>query len=165
VGRVASLLVAVATAGPVVMAGCVPRAERADAMVASDTPSGGAGEPAPAATTLEGAQLPGTRLVQIGLATWYGASLAGHRTASGERFDPQGMTAAHRTLPLGTWVEVRRTDGQGPAVRVRINDRGPAVSGVRGSHRIIDLSRRAAQELGIVRLGTAEVSVRVVAGP
>ena len=129
--------------------------------MASHGQSGSAGATARPATTIDGAQLRDTRLVQVGLATWYGASLAGHRTASGERFDPGAMTAAHRSLPLGSWVEVRRTDGQGPSVRVRINDRGPYGS----SHRIIDLSRRAAQELGIVRLGTAEVSVRVVSGP
>ncbi len=98
--------------------------------------------------------------VQVGYATWYGAALAGHKTASGERFDPSRMTAAHRTLPLGTWVDVRRVD-TGQSVRVRINDRGPFGH----PERIIDLSRAAAEKLGIVRLGTARVEVRVVAGP
>ena len=56
--------------------------------------------------------------VQEGNATWYGRALAGHHTASGERFDPSKMTAAHRTLPLGTWVEVLRVD-TGQSVRVR----------------------------------------------
>lgn len=98
--------------------------------------------------------------VQVGYATWYGAALAGHRTASGERFDPREMTAAHRTLPLGTWVEVRRVD-TGGSVRVRINDRGPFGH----ADRVIDLSRAAAKKLGIVKLGTARVEVRVVQGP
>ena len=98
--------------------------------------------------------------VQNGLATWYGGKLAGHRTASGETFDPTAMTAAHLTLPLGTWVEVRRTS-DGRTVRVRINDRGPFGD----PRRIIDLSKHAAQVLGIVKKGSAEVSVRVIPAP
>lgn len=98
--------------------------------------------------------------VQNGLATWYGGKLAGRRTASGEKFDPQAMTAAHLTLPLGTWVEVRRAS-DGRTVRVRINDRGPFGD----PRRIIDLSKHAAQELGIVKKGSAEVSVRVIPAP
>jgi rare lipoprotein A len=97
---------------------------------------------------------------QVGDATWYGGKLAGHRTASGERFDPRRMTAAHRTLPLGTWVEVRRVD-TGARVRVRINDRGPFGH----EERIIDLSRAAADKLGIRKAGVARVEVRVVSGP
>jgi rare lipoprotein A len=94
------------------------------------------------------------------MATWYGGKLAGHKTASGERFDPSQMTAAHRTLPLGTWVEVTRVD-TGKSVRVRINDRGPFGH----ADRIIDLSRAAADQLDMVRAGVAEVRVRVVDGP
>ena len=96
-----------------------------------------------------------------GLATWYGAQLAGRKTASGERFDPDALTAAHRTLPFGTWVEVRRTSGSSRAVRVRINDRGPF-----GDHkRVIDVSRKAAQILDMVKDGVVPVEVRVVSGP
>jgi rare lipoprotein A len=80
--------------------------------------------------------------------------------ANGKRFDPDRMTAAHRTLPLGTWVEVRREDGSG-SVRVEITDRGPF--GHAG--RIIDLSRAAADKIGIRKAGIAPVEVRVVAGP
>ncbi len=98
--------------------------------------------------------------VQRGYASWYGASLAGHRTASGERFDPTKMTAAHRTLPFGTWVEVRRVDG-GAATRVRITDRGPFGH----DDRIIDLARAAAEKLGMLKSGVALVEVRVVDGP
>jgi rare lipoprotein A (peptidoglycan hydrolase) len=94
-----------------------------------------------------------------GQASWYGAELAGHKTANGERFDPNAMTAAHRTLPFGTWVEVRRSD-TGRAVRVRINDRGPFARG-----RVLDLSRRAAQALDMLRAGVAPVELRRVAGP
>jgi rare lipoprotein A len=97
---------------------------------------------------------------QVGLATWYGDKFAGRKTSSGERFDPTAMTAAHRKLKLGTWVEVRRVD-TGSTVRVRINDRGPWGD----DRRIIDLSRAAADKLGIVREGVAKVEVRVVSGP
>ncbi len=96
---------------------------------------------------------------QTGYASWYGAALAGHHTASGERFDPDGLTAAHRTLKLGTWVEVRRRDN-GRWVRVKVNDRGPV------SHRfVIDLSHGAAAILGMVRMGVAPVEIRLVPGP
>jgi rare lipoprotein A len=97
---------------------------------------------------------------QVGNATWYGGAFAGKKTASGERFDPSLYTAAHRKLAFGTWVEVRRVD-TGRVVRVRINDRGPFGH----ADRIIDLSRKAAEELDIVRAGTARVELRVVGGP
>ena len=90
-----------------------------------------------------------------GIASYYGKKLSGHKTASGERYDPDKLTAAHRTLPFGTIVEVTRTDGR--TVRVRINDRGPFVKG-----RVIDLSRRAAEKIGLLRDGVADVTVSVV---
>jgi rare lipoprotein A len=97
---------------------------------------------------------------QVGYATWYGRRFAGRMTANGERFDPNRMTAAHRTLPFGTWVEVKRVD-TGALVRVRITDRGPFGH----DDRIIDLSRVAAQKLGFVDAGLARVELRVVSGP
>jgi hypothetical protein len=98
--------------------------------------------------------------VQQGYATWYGGRLAGHRTANGERYDPRRMTAAHRTLPFGTWVEVTCIE-TGRRVRVRITDRGPFGH----ADRIIDLSRAAADQLGIRARGLALVALHVVAGP
>jgi rare lipoprotein A len=98
--------------------------------------------------------------VQVGYATWYGRTFAGRRTASGERFDPAKMTAAHRTLPFGTWVEVKRVE-TGDTVRVRINDRGPFGH----EDRIIDLSRAAALKIGFNKQGLMRVEVRVVSGP
>ena len=98
--------------------------------------------------------------VQAGYATWYGGRLAGHHTANGELFDPRQMTAAHRSLPFGTWVEVTCVD-TGMRVRVRITDRGPFGH----EDRIIDLSRAAADHLGIRYRGVAPVEVRVVQGP
>jgi rare lipoprotein A len=96
---------------------------------------------------------------QIGLATWYGQSFAGRKTASGERFDPSAMTAAHRKLPFNTWVEVKRVD-TGSVVRVRITDRGPWGD----DRKIIDLSHAAADKLGIVAMGAARVELRIVSG-
>ncbi|HEY3815525.1 MAG TPA: septal ring lytic transglycosylase RlpA family protein [Polyangiaceae bacterium] len=100
--------------------------------------------------------------VQDGNATWYGAAFAGRRTASGEPFNPLALTAAHRTLPFGTWVEVTRVD-TGASVRVRITDRGPYAAA--SQHRIIDLSRGAAERIDLVRAGVTRVEVRVVEGP
>lgn len=99
-------------------------------------------------------------VAQSGYATWYGRRFAGRRTANGERFDPTRMTAAHLTLPFGTWVEVTRVD-TGQRVRVRITDRGPYGS----ASRIIDLSEAAARELDMLRSGVAEVELRIVEGP
>ena len=91
--------------------------------------------------------------VGSGMASWYGNELAGHRTASGERFDPNELTAAHRTLPLGTHVRVTY---HGRSVVVRINDSGPFAG-----HRVIDLSRAAAEEIGLRRAGSGPVTLAV----
>lgn len=97
---------------------------------------------------------------QVGMATWYGSSFAGKKTASGERFDPSAMTCAHRKLPFGTWVEVRRVD-TGAVVRVRVTDRGPWGD----DSKIIDVSRAAGKQLGLMGSGSAKVELRVVSGP
>jgi rare lipoprotein A len=92
---------------------------------------------------------------QQGLASWYGPDFHGKRASSGEIYDMHAMTAAHRTLPLGTLVRVRHLQNN-RSVDVRINDRGPFV---REHERIIDLSYAAAQHLGVVGPGTAPVEV------
>ena len=94
---------------------------------------------------------PAGDLLDEGVASYYGASFRGRPTASGEPFDPDGLTAAHRTLPFGTClrVESART---GRSVEVRVNDRGPFVEG-----RILDLSERAARDLGLTAQGVARV--------
>lgn len=99
--------------------------------------------------------------VQRGLASWYGRGDGYHGkvTASGERFDRNRLTAAHFTLPFGTRVEVRNLKN-GRKVVVRINDRFPEAT--LGKGRIIDLSYRAAKELGMVRDGVVPVEVKVV---
>jgi rare lipoprotein A len=96
---------------------------------------------------------------QIGIASWYGRAFAGKRTASGERFDPNALTAAHRTLPLGSTAKVTDT-ASGYSVQVRINDRGPLRRG-----RIIDLSRQAAMLLDMTHDGVTEVRVQLVLQP
>lgn len=90
------------------------------------------------------------------MASWYGEPFHGRTTASGERYDQEGLTAAHKSLPFGTWVRVENL-GNGRSVRVRITDRGPFVD-----DRIIDLSRAAARSLRLLGPGTARVRLEVV---
>ncbi len=94
--------------------------------------------------------------VQDGMASWYGGSLHGGPTASGERFDKNAMTAAHRTLPMNTRVRVT-SKRNGRTVEVRINDRGPY-----GKGRIIDLSEAAAKRLDMIEAGVVPVRVEVI---
>jgi len=96
---------------------------------------------------------------ETGYASWYGGKFQGRKTASGEIFDTNLLTAAHKTLPFGTVVKVTNL-GNGLSVTVRINDRGPFVEG-----RIIDLSRAAAEKLGMMGSGVAYVKVEVVSAP
>ncbi|MCX7593657.1 MAG: septal ring lytic transglycosylase RlpA family protein [Fischerella sp.] len=91
-----------------------------------------------------------------GVASYYGYDFSGNRTATGERFNPEGMTAAHRSLPFGTRVRVTNTRN-GRSVVVRINDRGPFVRG-----RVIDLSAGAARILGMMRSGIAPVKIEIL---
>ena len=100
-------------------------------------------EPAPTPT-------PGAHLVK---ASWYGPGLAWRKTTSGETFNPRALTAASRALPIGSVVKVTNPPN-GKSVSVRINDRGPFVLG-----RSLDLSRRAAEKLGIIHMGVASVKV------
>ena len=92
-----------------------------------------------------------------GIASYYGRRFHGRRTASGEPFDMHGFTAAHRTLPFGSLVRVTNPRN-GRSVTVRINDRGPFVRG-----RTIDVSRAAAEELGMIARGHASVELELLA--
>jgi rare lipoprotein A len=113
-------------------------------VLASDPPFA----PAPSA--------PQETVIGRGSASYYAAKFDGRRTASGERFDNDEMTAAHRTLPFGTLVRVTNVTN-GRSVVVRINDRGPFTRG-----RMIDVSHAAAQELGLIARGHATVELAVV---
>lgn len=94
----------------------------------------------------------------LGYASWYGSE-SGNRVANGEKFRPKAVTAAHTTLPLPSYVEVTALE-TGRTILVRVNDRGPFARG-----RILDLSRGAAEQLGVRRQGIAAVRVRVVDPP
>jgi rare lipoprotein A len=92
---------------------------------------------------------------ETGIASWYGPGFHGNYTANGEVYDMYGISAAHKTLPFGTIVRVVEIE-TGRSIVVRINDRGPFIEG-----RIIDLSKGAAEKLGIVEKGIAEVGLRI----
>ena len=94
--------------------------------------------------------------MEEGKASWYGVPYHGRRAASGEIFDMEKLTAAHRTLPFNTRVEVTNLEN-GRSVVVRINDRGPYVEG-----RVIDLSQAAARELRFLGRGTTKVRLKVL---
>jgi rare lipoprotein A len=91
--------------------------------------------------------------LETGIASWYGRQFQGRKTASGERFDMDALTAAHPNLPFGSWVRVRNLLN-GRSVDVRINDRGPYIK-----RRIIDLSRAAARALGVSGTYQVELSL------
>lgn len=93
------------------------------------------------------------KVEQVGTASWYGQAQQGNRTANGETFNPNALTAAHPTLPLGTMAVVTNLE-TGKSVTVRINDRGPYAKG-----RKIDLSRAAAQQIGMKKEGVAKVKI------
>jgi rare lipoprotein A len=98
-------------------------------------------------------------LTETGIASWYGIPYDGRRAASGETFDMKKLTAAHRTLPFDTWVEVTNL-ANNKRVDVRINDRGPFING-----RIIDLSQAAAREIDMLTAGIVRVKIKVIRKP
>lgn len=99
------------------------------------------------------------RFKQTGLASWYGRQFHGKKTASGERFDMNALTAAHPSLPLNCYVKVTNK-GNGKSVVVRINDRGPF-----HSNRVLDLSYGAAKAIGLTQSGTGNVAIERVETP
>lgn len=96
---------------------------------------------------------------EVGIASWYGPGFHGNFTANGKVYDMYGISAAHKTLPFGTIVKVVEIE-TGRSVVVRINDRGPFIEG-----RIIDLSKGAAERLGIVQKGITKVGLRILRWP
>lgn len=145
-----------APAFPIRLTADVSPADTAQAPEATPTP-----EAAPAEEpTAEPAEAPAAtrRSLGSGIASYYGAELAGNPTASGERFDPSDLTAAHRTLPFGTKLDVTNPR-TGQSVVVRVNDRGPF-----HRSRLIDLSKEAARRIGLVRTGTGRVEIAIVEG-
>ena len=132
--------------------GTRPRPSRTPVPPATSTPA----TPTPEAPPPLVKPTPPRPAVQTGKASWYGDAHHGKKTASGEAYDMHELTAAHRSLPLGTRVRVINVEND-RAVVVRINDRGPFVRG-----RIIDLSRAAARELGPLGSGVFTVRIEVL---
>lgn len=112
-----------------------------------------AANPAPAAQEASN-QCKATQMIGSGKASWYGPGFHGRKTANGEIFNMNAMTAAHKTLPLGTWLQVENKKN-GESLIVRVNDRGPYIKG-----RVLDLSRQAAVRLGLEEQGVGEVTIR-----
>lgn len=100
-----------------------------------------------------------TRTTETGIASWYGYPYHGRHAANGEIYDMEKLTAAHRTLPFGTWVRVTNLTNS-KTVDVRITDRGPFIDG-----RIIDLSKAAAREIDMIGPGLARVRVDIISAP
>jgi rare lipoprotein A len=114
---------------------------------------------APAPQEHEAAPSGKPAVTQTGKASWYGPGFHGKETASGETFDQHALTAAHRTLPLGTEAKVTNVD-TGQSVTVEITDRGPAVK-----DRQIDLSKAAAKQIGLTKKGVAKVKIEAQPPP
>jgi rare lipoprotein A len=141
------------------MSGCVssPRfTEKSHVPSAESLPNEQAGKPAPAIQPQGGVQHGKALLTLEGIASYYADDFNGKKTANGETYDMNGLTAAHRSLPFGTKVRVTNLEN-GRQVVVRINDRGPFQLS-----RIIDLSLGAAKELGMIANGTAKVKLEVI---
>src|SRR5690625_4693794 len=138
------------------ISGCAPGAKLVPTVLPAVSAAVGARAQAPAETATEAAV--GTARHITGNASWYGPGFAGRHTANGEVFDPGELTAAHRTLPFNTRVRVTHA-GSGQNVVVRINDRGP----FKGD-RVIDLSRAAADAIGLTASGVAMVHLEILSG-
>ncbi|MDZ5648444.1 septal ring lytic transglycosylase RlpA family protein [Nitrospirillum sp. BR 11828] len=152
--------------GALLMTGCAHKADQQGPAVVQKTPSPGAAAAGqPTYKVGNPYQIGGIWYYpradydydQTGIASWYGPGFHQERTANGEIFDQNELTAAHQTLPMPSLVRVTNLDN-GRSIVVRINDRGPFAAG-----RIIDLSRRAAQLLGMEQQGTAKVRVQILA--
>jgi rare lipoprotein A len=152
-----SILILVLTGLGLIFSGC---SSKYDGPYHRDTPTSPSGKKSPA--TQRPYTIKGQRYVPLasahgyaekGLASWYGRKFHGRKTSNGETYNMYAMTAAHKTLPMNTWVRVENLDN-GRAIKLRINDRGPFVRS-----RIIDLSYAGAKKLGVIGPGTARVRV------
>jgi len=150
----------IAMAGTILLAGC-HRKRVAQAPPPAPTPVAPAVSTPPAVSTVPTPAAPAPPLEpgETGVASWYGHPFHGRASASGEIYDMEQMTAAHRTLPFGTMVRVHDLDNE-KSVDVRINDRGPFVDG-----RIIDLSHAAARAIEMIGPGTARVRLEILSAP
>jgi rare lipoprotein A len=147
--QAAAIAMALSIGGVSLPSVALAQAATAPAAAASSKPAELAAAPAPAPKAAAGDAMSGT-------AAWYGRKFSGRKTASGQRFNAAALTAAHPSLAFGSKVKVTNTKNKRSVVVV-INDRGPSTPG-----RIIDVTQAAAQRLGFVRAGTAEVTLEVV---
>ena len=115
--------------------------------------------PATVTATAISSASPRSELFEVGVASWYGQAFQGRPTASGEIYDMNGLTAAHRDLALGTKVRVTNLSN-GRSVTLKINDRGPFIPG-----RVIDVSKAAARKLGFLAAGLTEVRIEILSRP
>lgn len=153
IALVASVLAACSSGVERTMTAAPPPVVKAPApMVAPEAPRSTAQPPAVA----QPAPRVPTGYQTVGVASWYGGKFHGRKTANGEIYDQNALTAAHRSLPFGTRLEVTNL-ANGRSVVVSVNDRGPFIDG-----RIIDLSRRAAVDLGFIKAGLAEVRIQEI---
>jgi rare lipoprotein A len=134
------------------IAGCSLKQEPVPLPPVPQAPEKAAPAPVPQAKE-EAAPAEHPETTQVGTASWYGPGFHGQETASGETFDQHALTAAHRTLPLGTEAKVTNLE-TGQSVNVTINDRGPYVQG-----RQLDLSQAAAKQIGLTKTGVAKVKI------
>ncbi len=130
----------------------VAHAGEAEAAAKIESPAQAVVATAPSAASL-------VQEAETGIASWYGNTFHRKRTASGEAFDAKALTAAHPTLPFGTWVQVTLLS-TGRSVVVRITDRGPHIA-----NRLIDVSREAAARIGLVQRGAGTVRIEPLAEP
>jgi rare lipoprotein A len=139
----------------------VPPAPSIESKPAGTPPakSGSASEASSVASEIDIAPDTKPLLVETGVASWYGAPYHNRRASNGEIYDMHAMTAAHRTLPLGSIVRVTNPEN-GKSAIVRITDRGPFIDG-----RVVDLSRAAAEKIGLVQKGTAPVKLELLKTP
>ena len=133
------------------------RAAAAAAVLALSIPAAMAQTAAPASAPSTAPAAKPAATVESGKLAWYGRKFAGRRTASGEAFNPDALTMAHKTLPFGTRVKVTNTKNK-KSVTLRVNDRGPTQA-----DRVGDVSLAAARQLGMVRSGVIDAELEVVA--
>jgi rare lipoprotein A len=150
------LSLALAVAAALISTHTVAQTPAAPAPAAAQSP---ATAPAPAATPAAATPAPAAAGVEQGKIAWYGRKFAGRRTASGEAYNPDALTMAHKSLPFGTKVKVTNLANK-KSVELRVNDRGPTQA-----DRIGDVSVAGAQRLGMVRAGVVDAEVAVVAAP
>jgi rare lipoprotein A len=139
-----------------VLAGCAQQPVAPPVPQPPTTPAAPAAEPAPTTQPPTASPEKPSRPTERGRVSLYGADFAGRTTASGERFDPEALTMAHRTLPFGTLVRVTNL-ANNRSVDVKVNDRGPAAS-----NRIADLSLAAARKIGMLKDGVVDAILEVV---